>query len=402
MKLFYVLDYIFMQTPDGRVWTDTTYDASFWQPHLEVYSKVLIISRVQPVKSNHSDWKEVGSDRISVCPLIVYRSATAYLRQARTLHLALRHIFEEEGAVVLRMPSNLARCAAKVLDRMRKPYAVEVVGDPRAALARGVVRMPGRPLYRHIFTQAQRRICSRAIGVSYVAKSLRASYPEGWGAASLVCSDVRLDRSWLGAHVTREVSLKPLRLLTVATLSQTYKGIDVLLKAIQICQPAECTLTIIGTGRYQAQLEKKALDLGIRERVTFEGAVTWGPQLIEQFDSHDLFILPSRVEVMPRALLEAMSRGLPAIATRVGAVSEVLAPDDIVAPGDPWQLADRVLAYIKHPALLIQASARNRARAQAFSIETLVPRWQGFHRQLQVRFQARSSSKQIMTQAATA
>ena len=404
MKLFYVLDYIFRQTPDGRIWTDTSYDASFWDPYLEVYSEVAVVSRVMCVKIAHADWNEVEGHNVSVCAVPIYRSAIEYALKSRMLQQVLRRIFAGEGAVVLRMPSNLARCAAAVLDRMGRAYAVEVVGDPHAALARGVVQMAGRPLFRHIFTQAQRSVCRKAIGVAYVAQGLRTVYPESSGAASLVCSDVRLDRSWLGCDLSREQASKPLRILTVATLSQTYKGIDVLLKAMQLClqHSVDYTLTIVGTGRYQRQLERAANDFGISHAVTFLGAVPWGPELIAQFDAHDLFVLPSRVEVMPRALLEAMSRGLPAIATDVGAVGEILRRLDIITPGDPWHLAERMLDYAADPSLLSEASARNRDRAKAFSSDALLPRWQAFHRQLQVRFQSRGNTAQAMTQIAVA
>jgi len=53
-------------------------------------------------------------------------------------------------------------------------------------------------------------------------------------------------------------------------------------------------------------------------------------------------VLPSLTEGLPRALLEAMARRLPAVATHVGGVPELLPSECLVPPGDPRTLADRI------------------------------------------------------------
>ena len=389
MNLTYVIDYVFRRTPDGTVWTDTSYDETFWQPYVEIFGEVRLICRVEDVAEPLKQWRKVTGPHVDVAPLPMYRGPFGYLLVAAKIRFLLRTLLSEADAVILRVPSNLSRCAAEEMRRMKIRYAVEVVGDPHDALAPGVVRMPGRALLRSMFTDAQKRICATATAVSYVAGSLQRRYPAARNAPSLVCSDVRLGRDWLRNQPRRFKPSLRRRLLTVATLSQTYKGIDVLLRAVAQCrmQRLDISLSVVGSGKYQASLERQAQRLGIADSVTFEGVIAWGPALIDCFDAADLFVLPSRVEAMPRALLEAMARGLPAIATNVGAIHEVLSLSEMVEPGDACVLAQRIIEVCRSSRRMQAMSHLNLNRAASFSAERLQPRWRNFQQEIRATFE---------------
>ena len=388
MTLCYVIDYAFKQTPDGRVWTDTSYDAAFWLPYLEVYSAVTVVARVEAVERHVESWREVEGPRVTVACMPFYSDANQFAMRSSATRAALRTLFTVPTAVILRMPSDLARCACEVLERLGRDYALDLAGDPHERLAPGIVNIQGRALFRQIFTRSQRRMCLRAIGVSYVAQTLANSYPTRAGVLNLVCSDVRLEGHWLRAQPRRHKARKHVNLLTVANLSQTYKGIDILLQAALFCLQRELdfSLTIVGSGRHREELEHSALQLGLAGHVTFAGAIPWGPELIAQFDRADLFVLPSRVEVMPRALLEAMARGLPAIATRVGAVPELLPGCDLVPPGSAYDLAERITEVAFNLAELDAMSKRNLATAGLVTSSPQRKGWQRFHKDLLATF----------------
>lgn len=110
--------------------------------------------------------------------------------------------------------------------------------------------------------------------------------------------------------------------MAIARLSQE-KGIDVLLKAwakLRAIHPA-LKLIIAGDGLLESSLKKLCHDLRIVNSVEFVGSI---PNLNEQITNADLFVLPSRTEGLSNALLEAMSYGLPCIATNVGGSSELI------------------------------------------------------------------------------
>ncbi|MBN8727799.1 MAG: glycosyltransferase [Xanthomonadales bacterium] len=92
-------------------------------------------------------------------------------------------------------------------------------------------------------------------------------------------------------------------------------------------------LVIAGEGPLRRALELRAAELGIATRVRLPGART---DLERFYPLLDLFVLPSRYEGLPLALLEAMACTRPVVATQVGQVPAVLAGLDAecVAPGD--------------------------------------------------------------------
>ena len=94
------------------------------------------------------------------------------------------------------------------------------------------------------------------------------------------------------------------------------KGIDVLLEA---CARLELPyqLEIYGDGPLRAALESQAARLGVRAR--FHGFVE---DMRDHLLAMDLFVLPTRGDNLPVAILEAMAYALPVVSTRVGGVPE--------------------------------------------------------------------------------
>jgi glycogen(starch) synthase len=115
----------------------------------------------------------------------------------------------------------------------------------------------------------------------------------------------------------------PVRLLFVGRLV-AQKGLDVLFRALTMMKGHDdWTLTLAGEGPLKDELALAAQQLGIGDRVTFRGWLERG-QLPAVYRDADAFVLPSRDEGMPNAMLEAMAAGLPVIGTRVSGLSEVV------------------------------------------------------------------------------
>jgi glycosyltransferase involved in cell wall biosynthesis len=120
------------------------------------------------------------------------------------------------------------------------------------------------------------------------------------------------------------------RVLAVAELNAN-KGIDVLIKAFTQAFKGDssATLTIGGNGPERGTLELLAQELGVINQVRFLGELEKSQVRQEMWDA-DLFVLSSYRETFGLVLVEAMSTGLPVVATRGGG------PQDIVKPGTGW------------------------------------------------------------------
>ena len=116
------------------------------------------------------------------------------------------------------------------------------------------------------------------------------------------------------------------RVITTARLSKE-KGIDILLRAWThvVRQEKNLKLIIMGYGPLEQELKMFSQSLGVGESVTFMGMIQ---NVMDYLKDVDLFVLPSRTEGLSNALLEAMSYGLPCIATKVGGNTELIGEDN--------------------------------------------------------------------------
>jgi len=137
------------------------------------------------------------------------------------------------------------------------------------------------------------------------------------------------------------------RVFTYTGRLVSYKGLPLLLRAWEAIhhRHANVTLLLVGTGgldihNCETDLRQyvSAQDLG--RTVRFAGEVQ---NVNEYLQASDVFVFPTENDAFPSSLVEAMSCGLPVIATPVGAISTIVNPDVsgiLVPAGDCQQLQD--------------------------------------------------------------
>lgn len=124
-----------------------------------------------------------------------------------------------------------------------------------------------------------------------------------------------------------------------------HKGFDVLVDAARrlVEQGEDVEVVVAGDGTARQALERQAAGLPVR----FVGAVPDGGAFLSQLD---LFVLPSRAEGLPLALLEAMSAGLPSVVTDVGDVAKAVSDTALVVPpGDLEALTGALSTLVRDP-----------------------------------------------------
>ena len=157
------------------------------------------------------------------------------------------------------------------------------------------------------------------------------------------------------APVRRPNPAKPERDIICVARLEYAKGIDVLLHAWGriMHAPAEWRthlkprLLLVGEGKLRPQLERIVAELGIQDSVEFLGLRTDVIDLLQQSWS---FVLPSRWEGMPNALLEAMACGLPCVATRVSGSEDIISDGVnglLVEPEQPAEMAQALCRVIE-------------------------------------------------------
>jgi glycosyltransferase involved in cell wall biosynthesis len=106
---------------------------------------------------------------------------------------------------------------------------------------------------------------------------------------------------------------------------------------------------IAGEGELRPVLEAEIGRLDLTGRVHLLGHVDHVAALVREAN---VFVLSSKAEGLPNAILEALALGKPVVATRAGGIAEVLPPDCLVAVGDAAGLAATVVRFLAHPRLV--------------------------------------------------
>jgi glycosyltransferase involved in cell wall biosynthesis len=250
-----------------------------------------------------------------------------------------------------------------------------VFGLTAAAAARVPVRIGSR---REIVTGDKTRVQLAGQRLAYrVAHAVVANAPavvtrlerEGIPPARihLIPNGVDL-AAYDGGRIRRRGSNR----ITVVANLRPEKGHDVLIDAapgILAARP-DAEFLIAGSGPMAADLAARAANKGVADRFWFLGHCDNVPGLLAE---SDLFVLPSRSEALPNALIEAMAAGLPVVATSVGGIPDLIASGVtglIVPPNDPVALARAIVHLLNqadHAAVLGQAARARVQRDYAFS-----------------------------------
>jgi glycosyltransferase involved in cell wall biosynthesis len=383
----------FHRTRNGNIYSNTVCDYTFWSAYLQLFDEVIVFARLDEIPEKELDRPRANGPNVSFYGLPYYVGPWQYLKQQHKIKALAKRATTEADAFILRIPGIISTLLWHHLMRKRIPYGVEVVGDPWDSLSPGSVKSIVRPLIRLKMRWDQLRQCRHAIAASYVTEySLQKRYPPGhW---SIYYSDVALSPHLIIDDKLVEERIKtisrkhdsngPWRVCYAGTMAQLYKAPDVLIDAVAQCIAGGLNLELVmlGDGQYRNQLQEQAKRLGIGEKVMFRGMLPAGQAVYEQFDQADLYVLPSRQEGLPRALIEAMARGLPCIGSNVGGIPELLAAEDMVAPRDATALAAKIESVLKNPNRVMQMSRLNLQTARKYCSDTRNKRRMEFYKKV--------------------
>ncbi|HHY17867.1 MAG TPA: glycosyltransferase family 4 protein [Firmicutes bacterium] len=410
MDVTVVIEHRYLKTPDGCVWTPTVFGYSFWLRYLDVFDGVKVVARVFDLNDDthrrvlkpdslaglagagfnerRNNWVRADGQGVSFVPVPYYQGPLGYLLKWARVKRAVRLAVPATGTVILRIQSQLASIMEPALLSTGHPFGVEVTGDPWDELAPGSMKQPFRCVFRILFTRQVKAQCRSACAVAYVTKeALQRRYPASPNAFTTHYSSVELSDQWFVQKPRPAPRPGPIRILSVGTMEQLYKGQDVLIDAFAECieQGLNAVLVLVGDGKYRQFLEERAIRRGVSGQVQFLGWLPGGESVRMELDSADLFVSPSRQEGVPRAMIEAMARGLPCIGSLAGGTPELLSQEFLVPLNERHRLAAEIMQVAANPVLMETMSAQNLARAKEYRDSVLRERRVAFYRYVKSR-----------------
>ena len=291
---------------------------------------------------------------------------------ARVPRLA-RH-FRRRGTDVVvvshhhRAALTLARVAARLTGRTRSVVAahdMDLTRVGRRVLPRHVVETlflsaglallaPGQGRYLHD---------EEGVGTSWRSRVRQYLVPNGIPAPP---AETPAEHDARRAEVRAELGVgdDDVVVLMVARLSPQ-KAHDVMLDALARAAHPRLRLVVVGDGKRRAELEALVAERGLGDAVTFLGLRRDVPRLLA---GGDVSALSSVHEGVPISVIEAMTAGLPVVATDVGALRDLVTDGEdgfLVPTGDAAGLADRLTRLADDPALRARLGEHARTRARA-------------------------------------
>lgn len=298
----------------------------------------------------------------------------AQLKNRRRARAELTKLIHQHDAVILRMPTQLGLEAFYVARAAGKPVAADLGGCTADGL-RAYGTLKARLLAPISLMRVQKAI-SQMDWVSYVTQEyLQRRYPAADGARTIGCSNVDLpppDEAPLTLrHHRLDEKKRPLVFGTIGSLHGHFKGVQHALPALALAKVSlpDFEYRVLGGGD-QEPWRSLVREHGLQEQVFLDGTLPAGKRVHEWLDAVDVYLQPSLREGVPRALIEAMSRGCPAIASDIAGIPELLPSEALHKAGNVPQLAELIQKAVS-PQFIEEHSVRNWQRAQDFTSERL-------------------------------
>ncbi|MFU8807397.1 MAG: glycosyltransferase family 4 protein, partial [Bradymonadaceae bacterium] len=253
-------------------------------------------------------------------------------------------------------------------DRGGHRWGVELVGCTFDALFHH-----GHPLARLYAPCSRLRVqnaVARAPFVHYVtAEFLQKRYPSTGIEAAF--SDVSLPTPCPAVLDRRLARIRdrrgPVIFGLIGTLKVRYKGVHLALRALSHVRRLlpDFLFRVLGPGDPRPW-RQQARALGLGRHVIFDGVLPAGDEVLRWLDGLDVYLQPSLAEALPRGLIEAMSRGLPALGSTAGEIPTLLDERCLHEPGDWRRLATQLVGTTRR-GWRVEEGVRNFGRARDFA-----------------------------------
>lgn len=297
------------------------------------------------------DEYQIESDNIIFQEIIGYTGYIDALKKSKTIKKQIREFSESwEGVVYTRWPVPLFNYVYKISKRKGIHQCYHLVGDPGSVVSEGNKYVGIQRLiainYANYITRRLRKII-KDVPALVNGSGLKNLYSKTDKIIEIRTSTFRKSEITLNV---KELHKDSINILYVGYLRHE-KGLTYLLESIEylIKRGYNLRLSIIGEGDIMEDLIRYAKKLSISDHVEFKGYIPLGEKLFEEYYKNDLFVLPSISEGTPRVLIEAMSKGLPVIATCVGGIPFTVKDGEngiLVGPKDSMLLAKAIMKVI--------------------------------------------------------
>lgn len=361
---------------DG-VYCSVTLTDEMFQRYMNHVDELFIIVRTFSIDETYIELNlsPITLSNVKIVEVGNFNTIRGYLMERRNAKKELFEYVNQADMIFARMPSNISNLILDIANKIHKPYLVEVGGCAWDGFWN--YSMLGKIIAPLMYFNARKNI-KKAQFATYVTKQfLQKRYPNKRICTD--CSNVYLP--FIDENVLKE-RLKKIESMDMKhiTIGQTINSIDVKYKGEHLMFPIMEKLKkqgvyvkfeIVGSGTGEF-LIKEANKYNVRDQIEFLGTMR-KEELLEWYKSIDIYVHPSKQEGLPRAVIEAMSTGCPAIGSNIAGIPELLCPECMFNPNNNNQILKTFMMIIDNEKLKEKAIL-NSKRSEKYNINLLEQR----------------------------
>lgn len=383
MKVAFFFDTVLLKDENNDFWGMTlTYDF-LKSRYLSMFDQMVVSTRMMDkslYKGNSSGYRKTNGDSIQVIPIKSYNDIPDAIKKKNEILNEIKLVITSVDKVIIRMPSVIGFFACDIAKKLNKDYIIEMVACPWDGYMNHV-RFGGKILAPIMWYKTKSAV-KKAPKVLYVTeKFLQKRYPTKGN--SIACSDVVLPeisddllKNRIDKIKNSKIEQKELKLGTVASVELKYKGQEYVFRAIAKLKEQGYNIKYyLAGGGDNTRLKEIAKNLNIENDVYFLGSLPHN-EVFKMLNEIDVYIQPSLQEGLPRALIEAMRVGCPAIGSDVGGIPELLDESMIFRRKNVTKLMEILNCKSFN---LIEQSKKNYIKSKEFDMEKLDLRRKRFY-----------------------
>lgn len=370
----------------GRYYFKDQEWCNFYKRYLRVFDSLRIAVRCELVDELKPCRILIDDARIEVVDIPNFSGPVEYAKKYFKIGLILKNICKGCDAAIVRLPSTIGQRVARKVIKNHIPYAVEVVYDAEDGW-RSETRCVNRFLWKRI-DKEMRETCYNANGVSCVTESYlqKHYFSKKKGAFTSHYSTLELPESFYGS-AKKFPQVKSFTIANVANQIQFNgrKGFNEIIEAISLLKKKGIIVNakFVGQDYHNgiARFKDFSRRLNVEDQIEYMGYLTRS-ELDAFLSSVDMFVMPTRAEGLPRVIIEAMAKGLPAISTPVSGNPELLDAHFLVKYEDVQTLASRIEELITDKELYERISLENFNNSKKYESTVLEKRRDLFYQEL--------------------
>ena len=342
MKALFVHDHVFYKSKENTIYSAGGFPKHLWGKYTDVFGSLTVLARGQDigvnVERNHV-LSAMPEDSINFIFVKSIASPVKLVKNYLETTKFISNAVKNSDIVIARLPSENGLQAIKYAKKYNKKYIVEVVGCVWDGLWN--YGNLSAKMYAPIAYIRMRKAINTSINILYVTNEfLQNRYPYNDDAMIVSASNVNINSK--GNAITISLN-KVLTIGLIGNFKTNYKGIDIALEALGALKKDKVNFVfkVLGNGNEQAyySLIKKN---NLEGDVVFCSSLPSGQPVLDWLDNIDIYIQPSRQEGLPRALIEAMSRGCICIGSTAGGIPELLESEFVHKKGSSKELYVRI------------------------------------------------------------